>query len=77
MHIKLSTMAVLAMLGLIVILQNTDQVQTRILLWSITMPRAVLLVGTLLIGFALGVITTFFFSNRGTSLSEHDQHRNS
>lgn len=49
--------AALAILVLIVVLQNTENVETRILFTSITMPRAALLFGTLVIGFALGVLT--------------------
>ncbi|MBU0483203.1 MAG: LapA family protein [Proteobacteria bacterium] len=63
-RIKLIAIVTLAILGTIVVLQNTEPVNTRILLWSITMPRAVLLLGTSLIGFAVGVLTTFFLSNR-------------
>ncbi len=39
------------------IVQNTEAVETKLLFISISMPRAVLLFGTLLIGFALGVLT--------------------
>jgi len=63
-RMKLIAMVVLAILGMIVVLQNTEPVNTRILLWSITMPRAVLLLGTSLIGFAVGVLTTFFLGDR-------------
>jgi hypothetical protein len=31
---------------------------------SITMPRAILLMGTTLIGFSLGVLVSFFFNRR-------------
>jgi uncharacterized integral membrane protein len=70
---KLIVMVVLALLGMIVVLQNTEPVHTRILLWSITMPRAVLLLGTTLIGFALGVIVSFFLRERDRGIPEHDQ----
>jgi uncharacterized integral membrane protein len=62
--VKLLATVVLAVLGMIVVLQNTEPVNTRILFWSITMPRAILLVGTSLIGFAVGVLTTFFLGDR-------------
>ena len=45
------------LLVLIVILQNTEAVETELLFISVSMPRAVLLFGALLIGFALGVLT--------------------
>ena len=47
---------ILVAIGAIVILQNTASVETNILWYSITMPRAVLLLVTALVGFALGVI---------------------
>lgn len=54
---KAAVIAVVGLFVLIVVLQNTAAVETKILFVSITMPRAVLLLGTLLIGFALGVLT--------------------
>ena len=61
---KLIATAILALLGVIIILQNTEPVETKILFLSITMPRAILLMGTTLIGFALGVLVSFFFKRR-------------
>ena len=54
---KVVALAVVGLLVLIVILQNTEAVETKLLFVSISMPRAVLLFGTLLIGFTLGVLT--------------------
>ena len=54
---KVILLAVVGLLVLIVVLQNTEAVETRLLFLTVTMPRAVLLFGTLLIGFALGVLT--------------------
>ena len=48
---------VLAVLVIIVVLQNTETVETRLLFATVTMPRAVLLLTTALVGFALGVLT--------------------
>ena len=61
---KLVSIAVLIVLGIIIILQNTQQVETRILFMTITMPRAILLMVTTLIGFALGVLVSFFFQRK-------------
>lgn len=61
---KLISAAILALLGIIIILQNTEPVETKLLFLSITMPRAILLLGTTLIGFSLGVIASFFFRRR-------------
>jgi len=54
---KLVVIAVVGLLVLIVVLQNTEAVETKVLFVSVAMPRAVLLFGTLLAGFALGVLT--------------------
>ena len=61
---KLISIAVLILLGIIIILQNTEQVETRLLFVSITMPRAILLMGTTMIGFALGILVSLFFQRR-------------
>jgi putative membrane protein len=58
---KIIAAAILALLGTIIILQNTAPVETKLLFFSITMPRAILLMGTTLIGFALGVLVSLFF----------------
>ena len=69
---KLITAAILALLGVIIILQNTEPVETKFLFLSITMPRAVLLMGTTLIGFALGVLVSLFLQ-RNNKLPKMDQ----
>ena len=61
---KLITAAILALRGVIIILQNTEPVETKLLFLSITMPRAVLLLGTTLIGFGLGVLVSLFFQRK-------------
>jgi uncharacterized integral membrane protein len=55
-RLKIVALAVLALLVLIVILQNTEAVETKILFATITVPKAVLLFGILIIGFILGVM---------------------
>ena len=49
---------ILMILVVIVILQNMQMVKTDFLFTSVTMPRAVLLIITLLIGFGAGVVTS-------------------
>lgn len=51
------------LLILIVILQNTQPVETRFLFITITLPNAVLLGVTLLIGIVLGILVTLAFSS--------------
>jgi uncharacterized integral membrane protein len=55
--LKLVAIAVVGLLVLIVVLQNTQAVETDLLFLTVTMPRAALLFGTLIIGFAIGVLT--------------------
>ncbi|MCA9120459.1 MAG: LapA family protein [Planctomycetaceae bacterium] len=55
--VKLVAIAVTSLLVLIVVLQNTQAVETNLLFLTVTMPNAALLFGTLIIGFALGVLT--------------------
>ena len=55
--VKISAIALLALLVLIVVLQNTESVETKILFFSVTMPRAALLFGALVVGFIIGVFT--------------------
>lgn len=55
---KVAGVAITAILVLVVVLQNTDAVETRILFVTVTVPRAALLFGTLIIGYVLGILTT-------------------
>ena len=57
------------LLLIIVVLQNTETVQTQILFFTIEMPRAAMLFGAMLIGFAAGVFMAgrMVFSRREES----------
>lgn len=55
--LKIVGIAVVVLIVVIVVLQNTQDVETRLLFLSVTMPKASLLFGTLIIGFAIGVLT--------------------
>lgn len=54
--IKVVLAIILAILMLIVVLQNTEQIQTNILFISIKMPLAALLFVTAMIGFLIGLL---------------------
>ena len=55
MHtIKLILLGILAVLVVAVVVQNTDNVQTHVLFVDMSMPIAVLLIGTSCCGFLLG-----------------------
>jgi len=62
--LRLIVTLVLAVLVVIVVLQNTDAVETRLLFATVTMPRAVLLLTTVLIGFALGILTSLVWMRK-------------
>jgi uncharacterized integral membrane protein len=55
--IKVVTIAVLALVAVVVVLQNTQAVETKVLFLTLTMPNAALLFGTLIVGFTIGVLT--------------------
>ena len=54
---RIAIVAIVAVLAIIVVVQNTQAVETKLLLVTVTMPRAVLLFVTLLIGFVIGVLS--------------------
>ena len=56
-RVKIIGILVLALSVAIVVLQNTESVQTNILFFTFTMPRAALLFFTALIGFIIGVLS--------------------
>jgi len=55
---KIIVISVVLLLFLIVILQNTQSVETKLLFAKITMPRAFLLMLTFVFGFIAGLLTT-------------------
>jgi uncharacterized integral membrane protein len=55
--LKIVAIAAVALVVVIVVLQNPQEVQTTLLFTTVTMPNAALLFGTLVIGFAVGVLT--------------------
>jgi uncharacterized integral membrane protein len=55
--LKIVAVALTALLVVVVVLQNTQAVDTKLLFLTVTMPNAALLFGTLIIGFAIGVLT--------------------
>lgn len=56
-NIKIILVTVVVSLAVVVALQNTQQVETKFLFTSITMPRVLLLLATLALGFIIGFIT--------------------
>ena len=72
-RIRIVVAIIVAVLVVIVVLQNTQTVETKLLFVTISMPRAVLLFVTLLIGFALGLITSTWLSRKPPEKSKPKQ----
>ena len=66
---KLAAVAVIALVAVVVVLQNTQPVETKLLLLTVTLPNAALLFGTLIIGFAVGVLTAGHIVSRAARSS--------
>jgi len=64
--VKVGIAVALAILIGIVIFQNTEPVETRLLIMKVTMPRAGLLAVTLLIGIVSGILLTLGWSAKRT-----------
>jgi uncharacterized integral membrane protein len=62
--IKIGVVAVLAVLMVVVILQNTDPVKTRFLFVEVVMPQIVLLLITLVVGAFGGIIAGELWAGR-------------
>ncbi|MBI5014417.1 MAG: LapA family protein [Deltaproteobacteria bacterium] len=63
-QLKIVSVAVLALLTLIVVLQNTGPVETRILFFTLHAPVALLLFVTGVLGFVLGVAVSLILRRR-------------
>lgn len=68
-RLKLISALTAILLTVVVILQNTQPVTTKFLFFTVTMPNAVLIGITLLIGVAAGIIGAL--ANRGTQERGH------
>ena len=58
-RIKFIGIGVLVLLIVVVVLQNTEKVDTKLLFFTISMPRALLLAATAAIGFLIGIFSSF------------------
>lgn len=63
--VRVIVVAVLAILSLVLVLQNTEAVETRILFATIEMPRAILLAITFLLGIIVGLLIPFLRKRSG------------
>ncbi len=63
-RVKLIAALVMTVLVIVVVLQNTAPVETRLLFVTVEMPRAALLGLTLLVGIAIGMLIALGLSHR-------------
>ncbi|MEM7698654.1 MAG: lipopolysaccharide assembly protein LapA domain-containing protein [Verrucomicrobiota bacterium] len=61
---KLIAALVFATIIAIIIFQNTEPVETRLLFFTVTTPRAALLAFAALLGFGLGIIASLLVTRR-------------
>ncbi len=57
-NVKIILIIVALSLAVVISLQNKQEVETKILFTTITMPRVLLLLSTLTLGFFIGLITS-------------------
>lgn len=62
--LKLVAAFLLALVAVVLILQNRDPVETQLLFATVTMPRAVLLLLTALLGFAAGILVSLYWNRK-------------
>jgi len=67
---KIIAAIVFVLLILIVILQNTEEVETKLLFITMDMPRALLLFINLLIGYLLGIATMIVLKRRAANTAK-------
>ena len=63
-NLKMIVIIIVSLLVLVIVLQNTQSVETRLLFVKITMPRAFLLFLTFLFGFIVGTILIVSISGK-------------
>jgi uncharacterized integral membrane protein len=63
-NLKMIVIIIVSLLVLIIVLQNTQSVETKLLFITITMPRAFLLFLTFLFGFVVGSVSIATFSRQ-------------
>ena len=72
--IRIICITVACLLMLVIILQNTQAVETRILFASVSMPRALLLIITFLAGLVTGLmVSANFISWKGKAKAGKDE----
>ncbi len=63
-NLKLYSFLILAVLAILIILQNTVEVQIRILFLTMNAPLALFLLITLLLGIVLGILIAYLIDHK-------------
>ena len=63
-RLKLTVMVVMLLIISVIVMQNLEPVKTNLIVGALEMPLAALLVGTLFIGYILGLLTTALWKVR-------------
>ena len=58
--VKVIGIILVSILALIIFLQNTESVETKLLFMTVTMPRVLLLILTFIAGFIVGLVTASY-----------------
>ncbi|MEJ2245149.1 MAG: LapA family protein [Acidobacteriota bacterium] len=72
-NLKLSAAVVLVILAIVLIMQNLEPVETKLLFVTMVMPRAALLAVTMLIGMVTGILLSLAFSGKFAKKSNKSQ----
>ena len=70
---KVVVIIIILLLALIVFLQNTNAVETKLLFMTITMPRVLLLMLTFILGFIGGLITASYILRKPDKYNKHSK----
>lgn len=73
--VKMVIIVIISLLALIVFLQNTEVVETKLLFMRVAMPRALLLISTFIIGFVAGIITASLLLRKSGRKETVPQHK--
>ncbi|WP_455203226.1 lipopolysaccharide assembly protein LapA domain-containing protein [Kaarinaea lacus] len=76
MNVKTIFAIVLLVFTAIFVIQNITTVEIRILFWSVSMSRSLMVIVMLLIGFIIGWITCSHLFHRHKTVSDQEQSNN-
>jgi len=55
---KTALIIILAVLAIVIVIQNSEMVTLQLFFWKIMMSRIIFMVGLLVVGFVLGILVT-------------------